>query len=205
MEKERQRESMYGFSCARFFPRLRRRNARSVSRLKAGIRRQAKYEECTFPARGARRDWRKKRIEAARYVGEPNRAGRVLEAERRSILFLSLLLLLHAPFAYALLSSPRGEEDTWTARLRVRDRYAASLQLWSRRQVILNAASTGRTRSVMSFPMLNTFIVWIFSTARPLAVRRIVFNNEREKKPGLQYFWFSRKSRVSCSAKKHRS
>lgn len=190
MEKERQRESMYGFSCARFFPRLRRRNARSVPRLKAGRWRQAKCEELTFPARGARRDWRKKRIEAARYVGEPNRAGRVLEAKHRSILFLSLLLL-HAPFASALLSSSRGEEDTWTASLRVRDRYAASLQLWSRSQVILNAASTGRTRSVMSFPMLNAFIVWIFFPAHPIAMRRIVFNNKREKKPSLQYFWFS--------------
>lgn len=48
----------------------------------------SRTEECTLSARGAKRDWRE-RIEATCYAGEPNRAGRVLETERRSILFFS--------------------------------------------------------------------------------------------------------------------
>lgn len=65
----------------------------------------ARREECTLSARGARRDWRE-RIEAACYAGRPNRAGRVPETGRRSILFFSIPFL--APSALAAHSRRGG-------------------------------------------------------------------------------------------------
>jgi len=82
-------------------------------------------------------------IVVARYAGELNRAGRVLETGRRSILFFSL------PF---LAPSVRGKGDAWIARIRVP---LPTLVLPS--DVIDCHVNETYARSVMNFAMLNAF------------------------------------------------
>lgn len=159
------------------FPMLR------VSELQVGKRWQAKYEKCTFPVRGASRDWRKKN-ESKRHdatwesqieqgaCSKPNAA-------------LSSSFPSSSPTCPSLPpASPRPATRRIGDRAFAHTRYAtdtSSLQLWSRRQVILNATSTGHARSVMNFPMFHAFIAYESSSRRvPFAVKRIAFNNKRE-------------------------
>lgn len=151
----------------RFFPcifshPLRGRNTHVVCReLKAEKRRQAKYEKCArFLLAG--RDATEGKNESKRHdatwesqieqgaCSKPNAA-------------LSSSFPSPAPrvlrFRSPLLAPRRGGYLDRMFAGTIRDRYASSLQLWSRRQVILNAASTGYARSVMSFPIFNAFIV----------------------------------------------
>jgi len=83
--EERQRANTI-FSCVQFF--LTHVSKKKKESNDDNDKQNIRTEECTLSARGAKRDWRE-RIEAACYAGEPNRAGRVLETERRSILFFS--------------------------------------------------------------------------------------------------------------------
>lgn len=85
-ERQRARD----FSCVQFFPcmLMKRRKTTTVTMTTTTTTTSKVQEECTLSARGARRDWRE-RIEAACYAEEANRAGRVLETGRHSILFFS--------------------------------------------------------------------------------------------------------------------
>jgi len=101
-------------------------------------------------------------IVVACYAGELNRAGRVLETGRRSILFFSL------PF---LAPSARGEGDAWIARIRDQRVPLPALVLPS--DVIDCHVNETYARSVMNFAMLLTHLhsVRVFSSQCGLSRR----------------------------------
>lgn len=115
--------SVQFFSAYGFFPCMLMKRRKTTTTITTRWRRRqrrrrrkqsARREECTLSACEAKRDWRE-RIEAACYAGEPNRAGRVLETGRRSILFFS------HPFFASSVPPPAPsfrEGDAWAMRVR---------------------------------------------------------------------------------------